>query len=261
MIPRSIYSYYKFGTSVRYLQDSKMGYRIGDEKSPFVLGNLVRFFSSLGELNLEVTKRAVSRLEDILEEFRKAEKGARLTVEQASRLKKLMNETRITLEAELQGFRAYFTTPKRLDIKRLIDDVASLFSPGTFDKLPSIARYDFAEAGKCIVFDRPTAAAFHMLRATEAVLRAFYCILVHQRRCDLMWGPMVNDLRKRRKGAPHKVLLDNLDNIRRSFRNPTQHPEAIYNIEEVQDLWGLCVDPVSRMAKILPVPEPDFPPF
>jgi hypothetical protein len=215
----------------------------------------------LDKLDVQVTKRAARPLEDILKEFRKADKNAYLSETQASRLKKLMMDTQITLAAELEGLSAYITTPKRLDIKRLTENVASLFSPDTFDKLPGIAEYDFIEAGKCIAFELPTAAAFHILRATEAVLRAFYRTLVHQKRCDPMWGPMVSDLRKHRKGAPHKVLLDNLDNIRQSFRNPTQHPDKVYDIDEAQDLWSLCVDPVNRMAKILPSPEPDFPPF
>jgi hypothetical protein len=261
MISRSIYSYFWFGTCFRYLLDAKAGHPIGDEKSGQALFSLIRFFSFLDKLDLRVTKRAARPLEDILKEFLKAGKNARLSETQASHLKELIRDTGTTLAAELEGLSAYITTPKRHDIKKLTEDVASLFSPGTFDKLPWIAQYDFKEAGKCIAFELPTAAAFHMLRATEAVLRVFYCTLVHQKRCDQMWGPMISDLRKRGKGAPHKVLLDNLDNIRGSYRNPTQHPEAIYNIEEVQDLWGLCVDPVSRMAKILPSREPDFPPF
>ncbi len=62
-----------------------------------------------------------------------------------------------------------------------------------------------------------------------------------------MWGPMIISLRKRKKSRPPDVLLNNLDNIRVSFRNPTQHPEKIYDIQEAQDLFGLCVDVVSRM--------------
>src|SRR5258706_16076864 len=105
--------------------------------------------------------------------------------------------------------------------------------------MPPIAKYDVEEAGKCIAFERPTAAAFHLLRGTESVLKDFYCTMIKQKRCQLMWGPMVADLRKRPKTKKNIVLLDNLDNIRRSFRNPTQHPEKIYDIQEVQDLWGL----------------------
>jgi len=42
---------------------------------------------------------------------------------------------------------------------------------------------------------------------------------------------------------------DHLDHIRRSFRNPTQHPDKIYDIQEAQDLFGLCVDAVNRMSR------------
>jgi hypothetical protein len=45
------------------------------------------------------------------------------------------------------------------------------------------------------------------------------------------------------------VLLNQLDYIRAQFRNPTQHPDKIYDIQEVQDLWGLCVDVINRMVK------------
>lgn len=50
---------------------------------------------------------------------------------------------------------------------------------------------------------------------------------------------------------PQKELLDNLDNIRVSFRNPTQHPEKRYDIDEAQDLFNLCIEVVNRMAKDL----------
>jgi hypothetical protein len=49
----------------------------------------------------------------------------------------------------------------------------------------------------------------------------------------------------------HGEVNNHLDNIRVSFRNPTQHPEAIYDIHEVQDLWSICVDVINRMVKIL----------
>jgi hypothetical protein len=117
--------------------------------------------------------------------------------------------------------------------------------------LPTIARFDLDEAGKCIAFERPTAAAFHLLRATERVLVAFYEALARHKRAPRMWGPMVTDLRKRKAAAQHEVLLNNLDNIRRSFRNPTQHPELTYDIHEVQDLWGLCIEAINRMVKVL----------
>jgi hypothetical protein len=46
---------------------------------------------------------------------------------------------------------------------------------------------------------------------------------------------------------PPPLILQNLDHIRVNFRNPTQHPDKIYDIQEVQDLFGLCVDAANRM--------------
>ncbi len=71
-----------------------------------------------------------------------------------------------------------------------------------------------------------------------------------------MWRAMVQNLASKRKFGRDKnyeVLFKNLENICVSFRNPTQHPEKIYDIEEVQDLWGLSVDVINRMSKDLPL--------
>ena len=252
MRAQSIYGYYRFGTGLMYLQDVQAGHPVESAGGYWnVKENLEVFFRHLDELGLQVTERAAWKLRNILTELEGKNPDARLTDDEAQTLRKEATTVRITLEAEIQGFEAYVVTPKQLDVKRLIDDPASLFAPNVFGKLPSIAQYDLTEAAKCIAFERSTAAAFHMLRATEGVLKGFYTALVRQKRVDLMWGPMVSDLKKRPKAKKHHVLLAHLDNIRLSFRNPTQHPQATYDIHEVQGLWGVCVDAINRMAKEL----------
>jgi hypothetical protein len=124
-------------------------------------------------------------------------------------------------------------------------------APGVFKELPEVAQYDFLQAGRCIAFELPTAAAFPLMRGTEDVLRWFYCSVVKRERVSpLRWGPMTSHLGGRRSPPPD-VLLANLDNLRRSFRNPTQHPDKIYDIEEAQDLLALSIDVVSRMVKFV----------
>ena len=141
-------------------------------------------------------------------------------------------------------------TEKRIDVQKCLSDVPALMAPGVFRSLDDLAQDDFIYAGKCIAFELPTAAGFHLLRGTEGELRDFYCRVVKRNRVKLLWGPMLDSLRARSKPPP-APLLDNLDNIRRSFRNPTQHPSLKYDIHEVQDLWALCVDAINRMAKAL----------
>lgn len=60
---------------------------------------------------------------------------------------------------------------------------------------------------------------------------------------------MVEQLRKKCSKRPPRELLDALDRIRENFRNPTNHPDKIYDIEEVQDLFGLCLDVINRMVQ------------
>lgn len=249
---RSVFHYYWFGTCLRFLEEATAGRSIHMEGG--ILTNLRAFTADLDELGLVVTKRAAFQLDldSLLEELELTEPGANLSAIQAERLADVMQRIRLTLDSELQGFETYVVTPKIIDVTKLIADVPSLFAPEVFEALPEIARYDFSEAGKCIAFERPTAAAFHVLRGTESVLRFFYCEAVRQKRVSpLMWGPVVKDLRTRAKTKRLTTLLNNLDNIRVSFRNPTQHPEKSYDIHEVQDLWSLCVEVVNRMLRTL----------
>lgn len=91
-----------------------------------------------------------------------------------------------------------------------------------------------------------------MLRATEGTLKWYYTQIVRSRRIDnQMWGNIVADLRKKNLTKKHTALNNNLDNIRESYRNPTNHPEATYDIHEVQDLWSLCIEVTNRMVATL----------
>ena len=57
---------------------------------------------------------------------------------------------------------------------------------------------------------------------------------------------MTGDMRKR-KTRPPEALLNHLDHIRENFRNPTDHPDKVYDTEEAQDLLALCCDAMGRM--------------
>jgi len=250
---RSIDDYIFFGTALRYLQDAKAGWKLAGppgQEDYFVLGNVRKLLDQVEEFELHVTSRASWSVRQLLADLEKLPGDHGITEDEAHRLRDAVERLRPTLMAEARGNVAFIVTDKRMDVRKLLDDVAGLFAPGVFSKLPEIAMHDFAECGKCVAFERPTAAAFHCLRATEAVLRHYYCSLVRRGRAQLLWGPMVNSLARSRKKPP-AVLLSNLDNIRQSFRNPTAHPEARYDISEVQDLFNLCIEAVNRMLRDL----------
>ena len=252
-----ISSYIYFGTCVRFLQDAEPEWKVfGDG---YVLDNINTFFNKLDEFNLPVTTRVAYELSKFQKELLKSNSEEndgnnennerRLNEEEALKLRHIMSDIRRTLDAEANGNLAYIVKDKRIDVNKLLLDIPGLMSPNVFASLSEIAQYDFKEAGKCIAFELPTAAAFHLLRGTEAALKDYYCHIIKRKRVKIMmWGPMVKHLKQRKsKPIPPASLLNKLDDIRFTYRNPTQHPEKIYDIHEVQDLFGLCIDVVNRM--------------
>jgi hypothetical protein len=251
---QSIRGYIVIGYNLRYLLDVSTSHHVYGEKH--VLDTTRTFIRACTDSGLHVTSRAAQDLYDSF--ITKWDSGkpddelrmATLSVEEVVAIKEASYQVQTVMFSEAQGVFAHVTSDKRFAVDRLLNDVASLMSPGIYDALPDVARYDFGEAGRCIAFEAPTAAAFHLMRGTEDVLKYFYCSIVKRDRVDLMWGPIVANLRKRRNPPP-AILLNNLDNLRTGFRNPTQHPEKIYDIEEVQDLFALSADAVNRMIKYL----------
>lgn len=131
----------------------------------------------------------------------------------------------------------------------LLSTPAKLLKDGVFAKLEPIAQNDLAAAGRCIAFGEATAAAFHILRATESVLKSYYFLHKKTKRLKRpMWGPMTDELKAKKIGRPPENILAALDVVRTSYRNPTQHPEAIYEIHAAQDLLGVCLDLIGKMG-------------
>jgi hypothetical protein len=242
------------GTSLRYLQDARLGQNVHGWGR--ILYNLESFSRDIQSLNLRVTRSVFEQkfLDVLLVELRKTEEKAELTQEQALNLASGMSVVREALLAEAQNLTAYLLMEKRFQVTQLVNKPDTFLRQHTFAKLPPIAQSDIKEGCKCLAFDTPTAAGFLLLRATESALRTYYGKYFRVKKDEkLMWGPMITRLRsKSKKPRPNKVLLDHLDNIRFNFRNPTDHPEMTYGIEEAQDLFSLTTDVLNRIAAELP---------
>jgi hypothetical protein len=160
-------------------------------------------------------------LAELLREMDALPKDAKLTAPMAAELTGAMSELLKVLKVESGRRYAYVPESGRFDVELLMNNVARLFAPGVYARLPELVRYDLAEAGRCVAFNLPTASAFHALRAIEGALRDFYCDWVRSGRLkNPMWASMVTQMRDR-SSAPPEGLLDQLDSLRIHFRNPT----------------------------------------
>jgi hypothetical protein len=246
------------GQSARFLVDVRKGWSVHGET--WITGNIDRLLSNLENLKFKVTLQAADNLRQIRREFDAYPAGTKVSVADEKRLRDVMRSLRSTMRAESRTLQAYLLTEKRLEVGRLVTQPESFLGKGTYTKLPGIAKFDIREAGRCIAFEVPTAAAFHLLRATEDALRSYYRVFFKRGPgATATWGALVHGLRgKRRKPRPDETLLNHLDHIRKNFRNPTDHPEMVYDIDGVQDLFSVVVDVLNRIAKELPeAKEPD----
>jgi hypothetical protein len=244
-----IYQYYAFGWNYSILRKPIVGAEISGE-----IERLKRFFDTLAELNLQVTQTAAEKLKEVMERLERLPKGRTLDQQLATEIRDELNKIDATLDAELKLRTAFIVTPKRIHVDHLLNSPQSLFGQDVFTGLPIICQFDFKEGCRCVAFAMSTAAAFHFMRATEGLLRELYCHVVKRDRIKtLLWSPMVEHLRKRRGSPVPKPLLDNLDNIRLNFRNPISHPEARFEMDEIQDLLPLTIDVANRIVKLIGV--------
>lgn len=246
MQERDLYEYYAFGYNYRIIS-------IGNEGDPveYAVRNIDRFVKFVTKYNLKVTIAAMGGdLEEIKTRLLKLDQNGVMPPEESKNIRSFFESIDKTLDAELGFASAYLLTEKRLGLDKLLHNVSDLFSAGSFGKLTDLCKKDFVEAGLCLAFERYTASAFHILRATEEALRQYYNQMAKSKKIKkLLWYDMTEDL-KGRKGVPDSLIAV-LNSIREDFRNPTAHPEKTYGEDEVQSLFTHCIDVVNRISKQL----------
>jgi len=235
------------GVIVHFLKGAQPGWPIRGADS--LAANVSRLDRVLQELRMEVTRRSCGPLLAFAGDLESRGDGAHLSAHEAQRIREMASAVEHTLSAEASSRSAYVVEDTRYPAARLMGEQHLLFAVGVYADLPAVAQQDLAEGTKCIALGLPTAAAFHILRGTEAVLREYCARVCGGPHCKIgsPWGTFISMLRQEPTAEPS--ITDALDSIRKFFRNPTLHPDKCYDIAEAQDLLGLCVDIVDRMVR------------
>jgi hypothetical protein len=114
--------------------------------------------------------------------------------------------------------------------------------------VPDDAIADTKQAGRCLAFDLPTAAGFHIARATEAVMKkamdALGCPPLKDSQRN--WGNYIKSLDE--YGASVSIV-HHLNQLKDLHRNPLIHPEVTLDQLEAQQLWSLCTSAMVTMVK------------
>jgi hypothetical protein len=145
---------------------------------------------------------------------------------------------------------AVFTVlPKGIyDMDALMNTPEQKFPEKIRAVLPGQMFHDLKQAALCLSFEIPTACAFHVCRGTEAVMLAYYELLVKHpwafKKRD--WKIYIEQLAK--ENAP-KRITDRLDEIRELDRNTYIHPDVNVSLEEAPILFELCTGVVFLMGQ------------
>jgi hypothetical protein len=245
MKEKSVYSYYCFGFNY-YILKEKLTKKTNKEMSD----QLKRLYLNyIEDLSLPVTKKVVQNLYEIINQMELKDSKEIVTDETLKNITEIINAADKTLDAELMLKKTYSLTPKRIDIDKLIKTPDELLANGVWDLLSEQCKTDFSEACKCIAFNMPTACAFHTMRAVEEMVRQLYVTYVRQNRMsNPMWGPILEKLKKKKSPKPTLKTIEHLDMIRSTYRNPTQHPDKNFSIDEAQDLLYSSIVAINEIV-------------
>jgi hypothetical protein len=123
---------------------------------------------------------------------------------------------------------------------------------------PSIIA-DIKSSGRCLAFDVPTAAGFHVLRAVEAVMAAYYRHLTGRelQKRNRNWAIYLKKLQEVATHSPK--IYGALDHIRVNYRNPISHPEDTLTEGDAIMLFGLSLSSIELMAEVIRSTTPVLP--
>lgn len=210
--------------------------------------------SPLADIDFDYTKKVgVSEYEE-LEAFIESElenDSDALTDRHYERIERSVYAVSAIMQAEMNDYVLFAPVDnkkfKLIDLQSKSENILGL---EVFNKIPPLAQYDFKDGCKCLAFECYTASAFHILRATESIIKEIYKSKVDEPADNKTWGNLIHGL-KDNEIISLKVF-NHLDYIRDYYRNPTNHPERQYSCSEAENMLGLCVEAIGVMAELLP---------
>ena len=214
-------------------------------------GSINYFLDAAAEMGFPLSKAEAkgleTRLDRILDE-------RVIELQWVEEIKRHVLDFEMVFRREALRVSAFRITPKGIyDIEALIERPEERFSEKVRKRLPAQSLYDFREAGKCLAFDCATAAGFHTLRGTEALIIRYYEVLAGQawNLSQRDWGVYIRELKN--LNAPD-AITQRLDEIRRFERNPILHPENNVEPDKALPLFemvgGVVVLMVEEIEKL-----------
>jgi hypothetical protein len=161
----------------------------------------------------------------------------------AKRLQQDVQEFETVLDDELKKLPIFCCDDDAIgnfSVSKLLKGASKGYPEKTRKHLTHLCCGEIDEAGKCLVYERSTAAGFHILRSVELTIIQYLTaipgfVLPPLNRQN--WGQYLQLLKD--NGAI-KEVTDHLYNIKDNYRNPLMHPEDTLEMPEAVSLFSVA---------------------
>ncbi len=181
----------------------------------------------------------------------------RIDAYEMSLIHSLVEKFEQALAAELNRAPTYLAGKRGIySTYDLAENAEAIFSDKLRGVIPAAAQNEFNTAGRALVFGLGTAAAVHMLRAIEMVLKLYYeayagAPAAKGERNYAMYvkklAAMADDEEK--SARPDMRVIQMLAQIKSHYRNPLITPDAVTSVDEATQLFGMASALMSMMAE------------
>jgi hypothetical protein len=156
------------------------------------------------------------------------------------------NRLNALLVGDLGHQPVFHVFPKRAyDVSILTSDATQIFSQQVRDFLNEEENFNIREAGRCLAFEVPTAAGFHLFRALDSILQRYVRVVRGSLPKNRNWGQYIKCLDE---AGVDKKITGVLFQIKEFHRNPIVHPEKRLDVEEALSLVGIAESALSMMV-------------
>lgn len=160
-----------------------------------------------------------------------------------SSIKSCLTTFEAVFNAELSEATAYFVPSKGIySTAALVDKADQCFPSDIASEIPEKARADWRSAGRCLAFNLLTASGFHVARAVEATMEAYYMFHSGKTETLIGWEAYCRALealpRNATDPAPSERTINEFRQMKDDFRNPIMHPRVSLNEGDAKILFN-----------------------
>jgi hypothetical protein len=166
----------------------------------------------------------------------------------------LLTKFETIFSTEMGELATYFVPQRGIySTAALIDFADQSFPIEVIGHIPEKSKLDWKAAGRCLAFNLLTATGFHVARAVEATLEAYYQLFTGKSDTLNGWHNYIQALQgvidSNATPSPAEKTLAELRQMKDDYRNPVMHPRVVLNESDARMLFDNGESLIIAMAQ------------